>query len=188
MSSFPPSLQPFWRKMETVEEGTSFSCPHPGTPGLHTRMGQRRSPDTPGLKIFGPRGRGLDEMTFRVPPYFRGPRAFPENETQDTVLGGAAFHSPQLPSRWAQLRALGTDSEIPVGFAGADDSRRRNDSHSIGLSRNSPAAGVSLSLGPPWSTERLLLTVEGGLMPMDPRRGWWDSPVIKWGSGAPLLG
>ncbi|KAI4545960.1 hypothetical protein MG293_002515 [Ovis ammon polii] len=173
---------------ETVEEGTSFSCPHPGTPGLHTRMGQRRSPDTPGLKIFGPRGRGLDEMTFRVPPYFRGPRAFPENETQDTVLGGAAFHSPQLPSRWAQLRALGTDSEIPVGFAGADDSRRRNDSRSIGLSRNSPAAGVSLSLGPPWSTERMLLTAEGGLMPMDPRRGWWDSPVIKWGSGAPLLG
>ena len=22
----------------------------------------------------------------------------------------------------------------------------------------------------------------------DPRRGCWDSPVIKWGSGAPLLG
>lgn len=146
-------------------------------------MGQRGSPDTPGLKIFGPRGRGLDEMTFRVPPHFRGPPDFPENETQDTVLGGAAFHSPQLPSRWAQLRALGTDSEIPVGFVGADDSRRRNDSDSIGLSRNSPAAGVSLSLGPPWSTERMLLMGEGGPMPMDPRRGWWGSPVIKWGSG-----
>lgn len=32
----------------------------------------------------------------------------------------------------------------------------------------------------------MLPTVEGGLMPLDPRRGWWDSPVIKWGALGPL--
>ena len=112
MSSFPPSLQPFWRKMETVEEGTSFSCPHPGTPGLHTRMGQRRSPDTPGLKIFGPRGRGLDEMTFRVPPYFRGPRAFPENETQDTVLGETSSQRGRGDEERWQLQQLSTSTDV----------------------------------------------------------------------------
>lgn len=42
-----------------------------------------------------------------------------------------------------------------MGFVGADYSQQRNDIHFIGLSRNLSAAGVSLSLGPLLSTERL---------------------------------
>lgn len=43
-----------------------------------------------------------------------------------------------------------------MGFVGADYSQQRNDIHSIGLSRNSPAAGASLSLGPVSNTEAML--------------------------------
>lgn len=97
----------------------------------------------------------MDEMTFRVPPLFWGHEPFPKTKSR-AKCWGAAFHSLQLPCCWAQLWALGMDSEIPVGFVGAYDSQQRNDIHSIRLSRNLPAAGASMSLGPPSSTERML--------------------------------
>lgn len=60
----------------------------------------------------------------------------------------AASSSLQLLSCWAQLWALGVDSEIPVGFVWADYSQQRNDIHSAGLSRNCLQLEPSLSRGP----------------------------------------
>lgn len=93
----------------------------------------------------------MDEMTFGVLPHFRAGSLSPRL----TPGQGAGEPSLQLLSGWVQLWVLGMNSEIPVGFVRADYSQPRNDIHSTGLSRNLPAAGVSLSLRPLSNTERL---------------------------------
>lgn len=80
-------------KGDSGGEGHHFLSP-PWYPKVFTRMGQRRSPDTPGLKIFGAqRGRGLDEMTFRVPPYFRGPTSLSKRNPGHSA-GGSRIPLP----------------------------------------------------------------------------------------------
>lgn len=174
------SCSPFQEKIEDTRSVIFLSSLW--LPWSPDSDGLKGDPRHPCLKIFGPRGRVRRRVNFRVPLHFRARRL---SRRQNPGQSAGELHST-LAAAVAAGPALGTGNGLgnTSGLCWADYSQQRNDIHFIGLSRNLPAAGASLSLGPSPAQGGCYQkpgTGEGGAALEDP------SPRAPGGTGGILL-